>query len=131
MGVFSSTAESSIWRCSDISCSKIFRTQGKQLWWSLFSQVESVNLKTMLKLTPLQIFLWKTYQNLCIEQPFCKKTWIQCSKFYRPISTLTNTCYILPVQSKWLHSSKNFNYNLALTVILKIIKHHLVKTTFK
>ena len=26
---------------------------------------------------------------------------------------------------------KNFNYNLALTAILKIIKHHLVKTTFK
>ena len=26
---------------------------------------------------------------------------------------------------------KNFNYNLALTEILEIIKHHLVKTTFK
>ena len=41
VGVLSSTAESWIWRCTKIGCSKNFSAPWKHLWWSLFSQVES------------------------------------------------------------------------------------------
>ena len=45
MGVFSSTAESSVWRFSKIICSEIFSTPRKHLWWSLFiSQVDYLKI---------------------------------------------------------------------------------------
>ena len=124
------TAESSVWRSSKISCSKIFNIPRKHLWWSLFIS-QNDYLKIDDKVDSYGYFcenLPEFIQRVTISQ---KIPWMQSSKIYRPISTLVNTCQILLVQSKCLRSSKYFNYNLELTEILKIIKHHMVKTTFK
>ena len=45
VGVLSSTAESYVWRCSEISSCKISKTPRKHPWCSFFSQVESLKLE--------------------------------------------------------------------------------------
>ena len=44
-------------------------------WWSLFSQNESLKLENYVKVDSSTELLWKTYVNLNIELPFCKKTY--------------------------------------------------------
>ena len=65
--VLSSTAESSIWRCSEISCSKIFRTPRKHPWWSLFSQVGSLKFEHYVKVDSFIDVFVEIYRNLYIE----------------------------------------------------------------
>ena len=121
----------SVWRCSEISCSKVFRTRRKHPWWDLFSQVESSKFENYIKVDSFTDIFVETYRNLHMEQPFRKKTY---RWRFQVLSTHQHPHkYVLDllVHSKWLRSLKYFNYNLPLTEILKIIKHHLVKTTFK
>ena len=63
VGGFSSTADSSVWRWSEIGCSKNFRTPWKHPWWSLFSLVESFKFENYVKVDSFTDIFMEIYQN--------------------------------------------------------------------
>ena len=95
VGVLFSTAESYIWRCSEINCSKFFMTPRKHSWWSFFSQVESFELKNYQLVTILQI--------KCMVRRLQVLSTLQQSK----------KCVVDLISLEWLCISKHFNNNLA------------------
>ena len=111
------------------NCHWLFhKWEWKHPWWSLFSQNESLKCENHVKVD--------SFMDLLVENlpKFIHRVTISQKKHMDAMLQVLSTHqhphkYLL--QSKRLRSSKYFNYNLALTEILKIIKRHLVKTTFK
>ena len=133
MGVFFSTAETSAWRCSEISCSKKpTKAPRKHPWTGVFYLSWKLKVRKLCQSWPLYgYFSWKFTKIYTKSNHFAKKRIGARLQNLSTHSTLKNACYILLVQSKWLRRSKYFNYNLSLREILKIIKRCLVNTTFK
>ena len=95
--VFCSTAELSIWRCSEISCSKIFSTSGKHLWCSLFSWNENLKFENCVKVDFFKdLFVENLPRFIHRVTILQKNVWIDICQKGLVVETSLDLVYILP-----------------------------------
>ena len=97
MWVFCSTAELSIWRCSEISCSNIFSTSGKHLWCSLFSWNKNLKFENCVKVDFFKdLFVENLPRFIHRVTILQKNVWIDICQKGLVVETSLDLVYILP-----------------------------------